>query len=230
MRRTSERSAMFPITLRRASRQHDWSRRPSASRKSPSPKSSRLARRFAVSIRPSGGMRRLTLPLNIAPNRLRARMAIGARKRLMVASDCIGRDVPVARSRMQAQASEPINLSDEPQGTKNGYDFPCRSKAVKLDGLKPSSFCGTEIQATDGRDAVKDVPISSAAVTVSNSYILPTACCTTHPSVSSLLHGNGQSDLWCRLFLGSGRDLSQIKRRDRYSGRLRRWQQGQSNL
>jgi peptide-methionine (S)-S-oxide reductase len=84
---------------------------------------------------------------------------------------------------MQAQASEPINLSDEPQGTKNGYDFPCRSKAVKLDGLKPSSFCGTEIQATDGRDAVKDVPIPSAAVTVSNSTYcqLPVAR-RTHPS------------------------------------------------
>src|SRR5213082_584366 len=81
MRRTSERSAMFPITFRRASRQQDSSRRPSGSRKSPSPKSTRLARRSAVSINSSGGMRRLTLPLSIAPNRLRARMAIGERRR-----------------------------------------------------------------------------------------------------------------------------------------------------
>ena len=42
MRRTSERSAMVPIAFRRASRQQDSSRRPSGSRKSPSPKSSEI--------------------------------------------------------------------------------------------------------------------------------------------------------------------------------------------
>src|SRR5437763_843094 len=94
MRRTSERSAMFPITFRRASRQHDSSRRASGSRKSPSPKSSRLARRFA-----------------------------------------------------------------------------------------------------------------------------------THPPVSSLLYGNGKSDFWRGLFLGSRRNLSQIDRCCRHGGWLRRWQQ-----
>src|SRR5207248_2598008 len=112
MRRISERSAMFPTTFRRASPQHDSSSRPSGSRKSPSPKSFRLVRRFAVSINSSGGMRRLTLPLSIAPNRLRARMAIGERKRSMVAADCIGQDVPVARSMMKAQASPLVILSD----------------------------------------------------------------------------------------------------------------------
>ena len=89
MRSTSERRAMFPITFKRASRQHDSSSRASGSRKSPSPKSSRPARRFAVSIKPSGMRRRLTLPLNIAPNLLRARMAMGERNRSILTADCI---------------------------------------------------------------------------------------------------------------------------------------------
>src|SRR2546430_2035635 len=43
-------------------------------------------------------------------------------------------------------------------------------------------------------------------------FLLPTASCATHSSVSSLVYGNGESDVWSRLFLGSGRSLSQIKR------------------
>src|SRR5207253_10752810 len=58
--------------------------------------------------------------------------------------------------------------------------------------------------------------------------ILSTASCATRTSVSSFLYGNGESDLWRRLFLGSGRNFSQIKRRDRYRGRLRWWRKGES--
>jgi hypothetical protein len=71
MRSTSERRAMFPITFKRASRQHDSSSRASGSRKSPSAEIVEAGAPFRRLHQPSGMRRRLTLPLNIAPNLLR---------------------------------------------------------------------------------------------------------------------------------------------------------------
>src|SRR5947207_2077935 len=224
MRRTSERSAMLPITFKRASRQHDSSKRAIGSRKSPSPKSSRLARRFAVSISSSGGMRRLTLPLSIAPNRLSARMTIGGRKRSMVAADCIGRNVPIARSQKQAQASGPVNSSGGISHDKQEVHF--QIAGLKKDaGLETGAHCVKFVGQAFLPAALGSKASGSACPTIAEQCdcSLVTACCATHPPVSSLLYGNGKSDLWGRLFLGSGRNLSQIKRCYRYGGRLRRW-------
>src|SRR6476469_233737 len=208
MRRISERSAMFPIAFRRASRQHDSSRRPSGSRKSPLPKSLRLARRFAVSISSSGGMRRLTLPLSIAPNRLNARMTIGGRKRSMVTADCIG---PACSNCATVEASS---------SRRRRSICPRKSEEQKD---KERRFPNRRVKQT----AIRRLPFLGRVAACS---FLPTASCATCAPVSWFLYGNGKSDLWRRLFLGSGRNLSQIKRGDRYRGRLRRWRKGQSHL
>ena len=81
MRTTSLRSAIFPITLSRASRWHDSNRRESGSEKSPSPKSASRQRRFAVSInfRVDGDVGLTPIFSNAAPDLFKARIRIGAR-------------------------------------------------------------------------------------------------------------------------------------------------------
>src|SRR4029077_153430 len=92
--------------------------------------------------------------------------------------------------------------------------------------LNQSTFCGWKSKGR-GQGPATFVPTFLAVISSSRE---PAATCARDLSVSSLLYGNRESDLWRQLFLGSGRNLSQIKRCYRHGGRLCRWHQRQSNL
>jgi hypothetical protein len=95
MRRRSARRAILPITLSRASRWQDSSKRERASRKSPLPKSLRPQRRVAVSIKAGArtGRRGIRVFSSSAPQPLRNRT--GSRERVcsrVVAEEFIRRN------------------------------------------------------------------------------------------------------------------------------------------
>src|SRR4029077_6106942 len=112
----------------------------------------------------------------------------------------LGQHVPIARRQKQAQAGDAGQFAlGNPRKKIKERRFP--NRRVKQITVRRPPFLGR----------------------VAACSFLPTASCATRAPVSWFLYGNGKSDLWRRLFLGSGRNLSQIKRGDRYRGRLRRW-------